>query len=87
VRSKGEKSIHTHTFEGFFSLIKRGVYGSSHHLSRQHLQRYLSEFDLRYNARDSSDGERTEHAIKGVVGKHLTYYITSPEGNTGSVLN
>ncbi len=73
VRLEGEKSIHTNTVEGFFSLLKRGVYGTFHHLSKQHLHRYLSEFDFRYNARDVSDGERTEKAIQNVVGKRLMY--------------
>lgn len=73
VRHEGGRSIHTNTVEGFFSLIKRGVYGTFHHISKQHLHRYLSEFDFRYNARDVSDGERTEKAIQNVVGKRLMY--------------
>jgi transposase-like protein len=64
----------TNTVEGFFSLLKRGVYGSFHHVSKEHLHRYLSEFDFRYNARDVDDGERRQLAIKQVVGKRLTYY-------------
>ena len=60
VRHEDGKSIHTNTVEGFFSFLKRGVYGTFHHLSKKHLHRYLSEFDFRYNARDVSDGERTE---------------------------
>ncbi|MGA2630056.1 MAG: IS1595 family transposase [Terriglobia bacterium] len=63
----------TNTVEGFFSLLKRGVNGTFHHLSKHHLHRYLSEFDFRYNARDVSDGERTEQAIQSVVGKRLMY--------------
>lgn len=63
----------TNTVEGFFALLKRGVYGSFHHVSRQHLHRYLSEFDFRYNSRETTDGERTELALKGVSGKRLTY--------------
>jgi transposase-like protein len=73
VRKEGGKSIHTNTVEGFFSLLKRGVYGTFHHLSKQHLHRYLSEFDFRYNAREVTDGERTEKAIQSVVGKRLMY--------------
>ena len=73
VRKEGGRSIHTNTVEGFFSLLKRGVYGTFHHLSKKHLHRYLSEFDFRYNARDVSDGERTEKAIHSVVGKQLMY--------------
>jgi transposase-like protein len=73
VRHEAGKSVHTNTAESFFSLIKRGVYGTFHHLSKKHLHRYLSEFDFRYNAREVSDGERTEKAIQSVVGKRLMY--------------
>ena len=74
------------TVEGFFSLLKRGVYGSFHHISKQHLHRYLSEFDFRYNARDVDDGERRQLAIKSVVGKRLTYY-PSKVGETSPLVN
>lgn len=67
-------NVTTNTVEGFFSLLKRGIYGSFHHVSKEHLHRYLSEFDFRYNARDVDDGERRQLAIKSVVGKRLTYY-------------
>ena len=63
----------TNTVEGFFSLLKRGVYGTFHHVGRQHLHRYLSEFDFRYNARENTDGERAELAILKVQGKRLMY--------------
>jgi hypothetical protein len=69
----------TNTVEGYFSLIKRGVYGTFHHISKQHLSRYLSEFDFRYNARDTSDSERAELAIEGVKGKRLMYRDSSPK--------
>lgn len=67
------KLVTTNTVEGFFSLLKRGVYGTFHHVGRQHLHRYCAEFDFRYNHRDVKDGERAEQAIKGVQGKRLTY--------------
>ena len=73
VRHEGGRSIHTNTVEGFFSILKRGIIGTFHHVSKQHLDRYLSEFDFRYNARDVADGERTEKAIQSVVGKRLMY--------------
>ena len=80
VRHEGSKSIHTNTVEGFFSLIKRGVYGTFHHLSKQHLHRYLSEFDFRYNSRDTTDGDRALLAIDGVKGKGFTD-LSPPELN------
>jgi len=67
------KLISTNTVEGFFSILKRGVYGTFHHVGRQHLHRYLSEFDFRYNAREIEDGERALLAVKGVSGKRLMY--------------
>jgi ISXO2-like transposase domain len=68
--------IHTNTIEGYFSILKRGINGVYHHVSQDHLKRYLAEFDFRYNERmalDVSDMERTTKAIKGIVGKRLTY--------------
>jgi transposase-like protein len=67
---------HTNTVEGYFSIFKRGIYGVYHHVSQQHLKRYLAEFDFRYNARIAlgvNDIARTELAFKGIVGKRLTY--------------
>jgi transposase-like protein len=67
---------HTNTVEGYFSIFKRGIYGVYHHISEQHLKRYLCEFDFRYNERTAlgvTDTERTEKAIRGAVGKRLTY--------------
>jgi transposase-like protein len=59
--------------ESFFSLLKRGVYGSWHHVSREHLPKYANEFAFRWNTRHDTDGERMETAIGMVQGKRLTY--------------
>jgi transposase-like protein len=72
-RREGDIVISTNTIEGFFSLLKRGVIGTFHHVSKHHLHRYLSEFDFRYNARKITDGERALLALKGFEGKRLTY--------------
>jgi transposase-like protein len=64
---------HTNGVEGFFSLLKRGVIGTFHHVSEQHLPLYLAEFDHRHNCRKITDGERTVIALKKAVGKRLTY--------------
>jgi transposase-like protein len=69
--------IHINTAEGYFSVFKRGIYGTFHHISQQHLKRYLAEFDFRYNERSAlgiNDKMRAAKAIKGVVGKRLTYH-------------
>ena len=64
---------HTNTIEGFFSILKRGIYGVYHHVSEAHLKRYLVEFDYRYNNRDISDTERAQKALEGIRGKRLMY--------------
>src|SRR6266704_3515696 len=64
---------HVNTCESFFSLLKRGVYGAWHHVSREHLPKYANEFAFRWNNRKVSDGERTVTAIKATEGKRLTY--------------
>ncbi|HSP13769.1 MAG TPA: IS1595 family transposase [Thermoanaerobaculia bacterium] len=66
-------NVTTNTVEGYFSLLKRGIIGSFHHVSEKHLHRYLSEFDFRYNARKLNDGSRTELAVLGIEGKRLKY--------------
>ncbi len=65
--------VTTNTVEGFFSLIKRGIYGVYHNVSKIHLHRYMSEFEFRYNTRKMEDGARTVEAIKGAIGKRLMY--------------
>jgi transposase-like protein len=72
-RYEGGICISTNTVEGFFSLLKRGINGTFHHVSPQHLHRYLSEFDFRYNNRKITDGERTCKMIGKVAGKRLMY--------------
>jgi len=63
----------TNTVESYFALLKRGVIGTFHHISKQHLFRYCDEFSFRWNNRQITDGERTVNAIKGFVGKRLLY--------------
>jgi transposase-like protein len=72
-RNVDGSNAHVNTAESFFSLIKRGIVGSFHHVSREHLHRYASEFQFRWNNRNITDGERMEVAIEQVVGKRLTY--------------
>jgi transposase-like protein len=72
--------VTTNTVEGFFSILKRGLVGTFHHVGPQHLQRYVNEFDFRYNTRSSlgyNDIERSQIALKGIVGKRLMYSHTS----------
>jgi transposase-like protein len=72
---RGEK-VTTNTVEGYFSIFKRGMIGVYQHCSEKHLPRYLSEYDFRYSNRIAlgvDDTERAERAIKGAVGRRLTY--------------
>ncbi len=64
--------VTTNTVEGYFALLQRGIVGTFHHVSRQHLHLYLNEFDFRYNGRKLSDAERAVVAIQAVGGKRLT---------------
>lgn len=67
---------HTNTVESYFAILKRGITGTYHHVSQQHLKRYLAEFDFRYNecaALEVTDIERAIKAVKGAVGKRVTY--------------
>ena len=50
--------------------------GTYHHMSEAHLGRYCREFDLRYNTRNMSDGDRASVILKGMEGKRLTYRRT-----------
>ncbi len=64
---------HVNTLENYFSILKRGITGVYHHVSRKHLHRYLDEFDFRYNTRETGDGERAALAVGQVYGKRLTF--------------
>jgi transposase-like protein len=68
---RGEAS--TNTVEGYFSLLKRGLTGTYHHVSARHLHRYLDEFNFRYNARSVNDAIRNYGAIRATEGKRLQY--------------
>lgn len=72
-RHEGENVVTTASVESFFSLLKRGVVGTFHHVSAQHLPLYLAEFEHRHNTRKLTDGERTDVGLQMVVGKRLIY--------------
>jgi transposase-like protein len=71
--------VHTNTIEGFFSILKRGMYGVYQHVSEAHLHRYLTEFDFRYSNRERlgvNDVARASLALQGAKGRRLTYERT-----------
>jgi hypothetical protein len=63
--------------EGYFSILKRGINGVYHHIGKQHLHCYLSEFDFRFNSRHIEDGQRSLLAIRKVAGRRLKYRDSS----------
>jgi transposase-like protein len=71
--------VTTNTVEGSFSILKRGLTGTFHSVSEQHLQRYCHEFDFRWNYRIKTgfdDVQRTRVLLENIGGKRLTYRQT-----------
>ena len=71
-----DRSIHSNTVEGYFSIFKRGMKGIYQHCGEQHLHRYLAEFEFRYNNRVAlgcNDADRADALLKGVVSRRLKY--------------
>ena len=71
-----DATIHSNTVEGYFSIFKRGMKGGYQHCGEAHLHRYLAEFEFRYSHRVRNgydDGLRSAQALRGIVGKRLTY--------------
>jgi transposase-like protein len=82
VRYEGERTVHTNTIEGVFSIFKRGMTGVYQHCAEKHLHRYLAEFDFRYNHRVKlgwNDRDRVNALLAGIEGKRLTYRRTSAQ--------
>ncbi|HSR66315.1 MAG TPA: IS1595 family transposase [Acidobacteriota bacterium] len=69
--ARGE--VHVNTAESYFALLKRGIAGAFHHVSRKHLHRYLAEFDFRWNHRKLDDFQRALAALLRTPGKRLMY--------------
>lgn len=75
--------IHTNTIEGAFSIFKRGMKGVYQHCGKQHLHRYVAEFEFRYTNRIATgfnDADRADAMLMGAVGKRLTYQTASSRG-------
>ena len=71
-----DRTIHSNTVEGYFSIFKRGMKGVYQHCGEQHLHRYLAEFEFRYSHRAANgfnDRQRAHEALSGIVGKRLSY--------------
>jgi transposase-like protein len=75
---------HSNTVENYFSILKRGIVGTFHHVSEAHLSRYLDEFDFRYSNRSGlgvSDEQRANMMLNATTGKRLTYRRPSEGAN------
>ena len=75
-----DRSIHSNTVEGYFSIFKRGMKGVYQFCNEKHLARYLAEYEFRYNNRIAlgcNDGDRADAMLQGVIGKRLTYKRTN----------
>ncbi len=73
IKEYARGDVTTNSAEGYFSLLKRGVVGTFHHVSKKHLPLYLAEFDARYSARKVTDGQRTFDSLSKMEGKRLKY--------------
>lgn len=83
--SEGEYArgpVHSNTAESFNGLFKRSIQGAWHHISREHMDRYLSEQVFRWSNRKVNDGERTVVALNRVAGIRL--YLRTPKGKAGA---
>lgn len=60
--------IHTNTIEGFWALLKRGMFGQFHSVSHRHLQRYVDEFCYRHNLRDVERSDVFDHTVCRALG-------------------
>ena len=54
-------------------MLKRGYYGTYHHMSAKHLQRYVDEFSGRHNIRSLDTIDQMKVMAKGMDGKRLRY--------------
>lgn len=67
-------NIHTQGIENFWSLLKRGLIGTFHHVEAKYLEGYVDEFAFRFNARKMTDEERFASALANVRGR-LTWFV------------
>jgi len=66
--------VHTQGIDSFWSMLKRGIVGVYHVVSRKHLQRYVNEFVARHNLRDLDTIDQMKRVVHGMIGRRLTYH-------------
>jgi len=72
-REYARGDVNTNTAESSFALVKRGIMGVYHNVSKEYLHRYLWQFDFMWNNRKMNDGDRTVMAIRAAEGKRMMY--------------
>jgi hypothetical protein len=77
--------VSTNQVENYFSQLKRSIDGTHHHVSREHLHRYLAEFDFRYSTCKLSDSARMQEMIAQAGGRRLTYEPLKGRGSSTTV--
>ena len=65
--------VHTNGIESHWSMFKRGIVGTYHHISPQHTERYAVEFAGRHNDRPKDTEEQIAQLVRGMDGKRLRY--------------
>jgi transposase-like protein len=78
-------NVHTNSLENFWSLLKRSISGTYVSVEPFHLFRYLDEQAYRFNQRHLSDAERFDIAVKGIVGKRLTFEQLTGKNTNGPI--
>jgi transposase-like protein len=74
-----DPTIHTQGIENYWSLVKRGIVGTWHHVGVPYLDQYLREFDYRFNRRKISDEQRFAALFSQVSGRRVTWYCQTPQ--------
>ncbi|MCY4139235.1 MAG: transposase, partial [Rhodobacteraceae bacterium] len=67
--------VHTNSIESFWSMFKRGFHGTYHHMGRQHLHRYVQEFEGRQNVREMDTIDQMETMVRRMERKRLKYSV------------
>lgn len=72
-------NVHTNTIEGYWSLLKRGIYGIYHQVSKKHLHRYCTEFGFRYNTRKGDEITRFDSVLSECDGRLMYKTLTAKD--------